>query len=334
MNSPQILKSYVFVLCLALFIATQNNTKAQSYSHFIKMGELLVTLENNISWDAVDKKWEGLREKWVADFQLLPKVEVHFAYRILGDGLQLLLENTHQIAINPSVQSNLSKWTSDARLHRNNLQKLVQLLLDYEQNLIPSATSAEWANLKIDWRKTCKKLLEESYPPFLDEHICLDLRELMEQSPKRLEEMKGEKHPKFKNHWISISNVRGSSQNIIKTEYNSKNEPIFTEYWAVLLDKTTNKETAIAAKLKMECDIDRCDSGPYFEKIMLSDARQHTFSNFTDNPEELAELSEVEAKIIWKNKEYKSEMDIQTKTVFNTDGSSSEKLVLVFRVYY
>lgn len=287
----------------------------------------LSTLENHIAWEAVDAGWAGVRDAWASDLQNLSPTKIYVANAVLARSLKSLIAHTVPQAFTAKEAAQQQAWKNDCDLHKQSVHELAKILAAYATALKAESLAPEWATNKTAWFSQCKQL---SIPQAIyRDAICLDLSELMMQSETQFEQMKQKEMPNQPNYWLTDFKVYGTTNNLIKVEKNSAGKPFYTEYWATL-----NKADGLEeAKMKMEYELDRCNSG-FFKKTLVRETQANPFAGFTDNPEELAELHEIDAAVKWIDATKKVEADIRTFNTFSETGQGKVMAVLVIRSYY
>lgn len=115
------------------------------------LGRLLVELETNIKWGAVDSKWQGRRDSWIADVR-----STNDPVR-LGELLTELESNITWSAVEKSWQQRRDSWLRDCGSVKSSAQ-VGQLLLELESNIKWEAVEGKWSQRRDGWVRDVQRV--------------------------------------------------------------------------------------------------------------------------------------------------------------------------------
>lgn len=155
------IKSY---LALALFLFLSLQASAQTLSeNRQKIGQLLMELESNMTWESVDNEWEKQREAWIRQCK---STHTWVVGEPISEALIALAKHTRPEAMQqPQWTSKYAYWektTLDANLDFDEM--LAKQLLIFEEHLLWSFVSEAWAGRRDAWIAACKNIKNADYP--------------------------------------------------------------------------------------------------------------------------------------------------------------------------
>jgi len=109
-----------------------------------RLGDLLVELETNIKWSAVEQKWRNRREGWIQDVQS--------ASDSAGVGALLaeLESNIKWEAVDNRWRSRRDSWVQDCASAKSP-RRLAKLLTELETNIKWEAVENKWRSRRDSW---------------------------------------------------------------------------------------------------------------------------------------------------------------------------------------
>ena len=137
-NSLNQLNMKANLLSLLFFLIITVSVKAQTVTMY------LLELESHTRWEAVDSKWNKLREEWVSSCK---------AEKSSEKSAQLLLQFESNVKWD-AVETNWSKrrndWVNECN-KASSSEQVAKLLLEFEPNIKWSAVDEKWKTRRSDW---------------------------------------------------------------------------------------------------------------------------------------------------------------------------------------
>lgn len=109
-----------------------------------QLGDLLLELEANIKWSAVEKKWQSRRDAWLGEVQGASSA-AQLASLVVD-----LETNIKWSAVENNWQSRRDSWVRDCAAARNPRQ-VAKLLVELETNIKWSAVENTWQKRRDSW---------------------------------------------------------------------------------------------------------------------------------------------------------------------------------------
>ncbi|MFN3402760.1 MAG: OmpA family protein [Cytophagaceae bacterium] len=110
------------------------------------IGDLIVEMEGNLLWSAVDGKWAGRRNAWVIEMQKVNNLQ---------KTIDLFMELESVVVPDAYLENwgpRKSAWQSETKSTLI-FTRFSRLILEFESNLKSSALTDKWANRRVGWRK-------------------------------------------------------------------------------------------------------------------------------------------------------------------------------------
>ena len=104
----------------------------------------LLTLENNVTWDAVDSSWQDRREAWRKEVQ--HAVGSSSVARLLWEFEQ----SVHWNAVSDSWKEQRSEWVESCRSGASPAA-VAALMLQFERGLLWSSVGSKWEGIRPQW---------------------------------------------------------------------------------------------------------------------------------------------------------------------------------------
>ncbi|MBK8925856.1 MAG: hypothetical protein IPM74_08080 [Crocinitomicaceae bacterium] len=137
--------------------STSNNDSAKTENNTTEVvqetsfGSLLIELESNVGWGAVNENWKTRRDSWLSDCET--------ASDAASKG-NLLLEFETIVnwdAVNPEWAKRRNAWISDVTKATTDTD-LGKYLAEFESYILWDVVSPAWVDLRDGWIKSCQSL--------------------------------------------------------------------------------------------------------------------------------------------------------------------------------
>jgi len=136
--------SYANLTTENLAITEPKSGELIAQARVFRLGDLLVELETNIKWSAVEQKWSNRRESWIQ--------EVRSASDSAGvaELLAELESNIKWEAVDKRWRSRRDSWAQDCESAKSP-RRLAKLLAELETNIKWEAVENKWRSRRDRW---------------------------------------------------------------------------------------------------------------------------------------------------------------------------------------
>lgn len=128
-----------------------------------KIGQLIMELESNMTWESVDNEWEKQRDAWIKQCS---SSQYWVVGEPISEALITLAKHTRPEAMQqPKWQSMYPYW--EKKCQEANLdfdEALAKQLLIFEENLQWGFVNEAWASRRAAWIAECKSIKNEVEP--------------------------------------------------------------------------------------------------------------------------------------------------------------------------
>lgn len=158
------LVKYVVSIVFCTVCLTQNLSAQLQSENRKKIGQLLMELEANMTWQSVDAEWEKIRSRWLQQCkgELDNEIFVYVGEPVSQALIELAAHTKSEAMEQPNWNSKKAFWRKECLATNLGLDELlVKQLLEFESHLKWEFVEETWRNRREEWLMACKNIRNE-----------------------------------------------------------------------------------------------------------------------------------------------------------------------------